>query len=51
MWKYFAAPAILAMHIWGRLPLALRKRVTPSTWIYPRYKRLPKRAVEGENYS
>jgi len=49
MWPWFATPPILAADIWSRLPLELRRRVTPATPICPQYRRLPMGASHSVN--
>ena len=40
MWKWVAAPPIKASKVWDVLPLSLRARITPQTFVAACYKRL-----------
>jgi len=41
MWPWMCCPPVRAGRIWSLLPEALRNRVSPGSWVYPAYQRLP----------
>ena len=41
MWKWFAAPPLLAGEIWPVLPRHLQRALSPRDTVYPIYTRLP----------
>ena len=39
-WPWQAAPPVRAKDVFDRLPASLQRRVSPMTWVFPRYTRL-----------